>query len=99
MVDVNLIKNFKISLKKAFDKGEIETVYERMYNIAEKLAIHEAKKWAKSEDYETLLNKMKRDNKNPYREFLSYRNKRIKFHMNEMCRLLELYVKTKNKDN
>ena len=41
MPDVNVIKNLTLSFKKSFDKGEIEKLYDKKYDVAQSRAAQE----------------------------------------------------------
>ena len=41
MPDINIIKNLSVKLQKAFDRGEIDKLYTKMYKTAEHIAAGE----------------------------------------------------------
>lgn len=87
-----------IKIQKLFLQGKIDAVYERMYNLAEKLAVHEVKLY-QSLLTTRLLKKSENQNKDLMGELLDkvavYRQKRIQFHINEMKELLKLREEVK----
>ena len=92
MIDVSLIKNLRINLKKTFDKGEVHKVYQKMYNEAERIAKIETSKYRIK-----IIDRYTRGKDISNRMILDYHNGRIEFHMKRMNRLLELYAISKKK--
>jgi hypothetical protein len=103
MPDINIIKNLRIDIKKAFDKGDIDKLYTKMYQLADENAVSDLRRYSAMKQAELLHRVNKGDE--PATESLKfvkqlhdYRNKRFKFHLDSMFRLLELYIKSKAAD-
>ncbi|MFA5061284.1 MAG: hypothetical protein WC494_03140 [Candidatus Pacearchaeota archaeon] len=85
-----------IKIQKLFLQGKIDSVYERIYNVAEKLAVHEMKQRG-----ELIVDKASKKfdiqkNKWAYiEEMVKYKEKRIQHHINEMKELLKLREEVK----
>jgi len=101
MPDINIVKNLSLEIQKAFDKGEIDKLYKRMYETAESIAARETRlymgkvvlEWKEKirlpdKDYETPESRLSK--------IADYRNNRIQFHLDQMYKLLELYAKSKS---
>ena len=94
--------NIPISIKRAFDKGKIADSYRQMYVIAEDLAVSEANQLLaqkKTEYFDSKFTPRGRSgigtkSKIPeiQKEVLDYKNQRLEYHMNNMIRMLEMYV-------
>ena len=87
-MDFNI--NFNLGgLAKLFKKGKIDDLYFKMYKLAEEIAIHETGQY-----YNKLLATKNESNKESFIEKV-HKNKqsRIKYHYEEMKKLLELYLK------
>jgi hypothetical protein len=100
MPDINIIKNLRIDIKKAFDKGDIDKLYTKMYQLADENAVADLRRYSAMKKAELLHKVNKGDD--PATESLKlvkqlhdYRSKRFKFHLDSMFRLLELYVQSK----
>lgn len=72
-------------------RGNIVRVYDKMYNLAESLAIHEM-----NQRDRLLLDKANKKVKDPHKylitfakEMTNYKEKRIEYHMNKMKELLK----------
>lgn len=83
-----------LNIQKLFLSGNIDKVYEKMYNVAEKLAIHEVKL------YQDLLMQKMTDRKiktgkdfdsiEYFNKVVNHRQERLQHHINEMKELLKL---------
>jgi hypothetical protein len=105
----NIVGNLTLDLKKLFDKGEIDKLYTKMYQLADENAVSDLQRYSAMKRAE-LLRKMNELVMNPQdgdpaaeklkfvRQLHDYRSKRFKFHLDSMFRLLELYVKSKSTD-
>ena len=109
-MDVNIAKfEIPIHIRKAFDQGKIDKVYEAMYLLVDKLAAIDARRYiAKKplEFYDEKMQEMKgTDSKKTSwssrvsKQIFSYRKRRFKYHMDNMYRVLELYVRSKTEVN
>jgi hypothetical protein len=110
MMDVNIAKfEIPIHIRKVFDQGKIDKVYEAMYLLADELAAIDTKRYmAKkpSEYFEEKIQEMRgTDAKKTSwssrvsKQIFSYRERRFKYHVDNMYRVLELYVRSKTKGN
>jgi len=101
MPDINIIKNLTIDIKKAFDKGDIDKLYTKIYQVADENAVADLRRYSAMKRAE-LLQRINRGDAPETLKFVkqlqNYRNKRFKFHLDHMFRLLELYVKSKTAD-
>jgi len=103
MPDFPIIKIDKLSfdLKKLFDKGQIDKLYEKIYRLSVKIAEEETERYITKifvEDEERefgLLPKLKPEKQSDTR-IPKYTEKRIQFHLDQMYKLLELYAKSKS---
>lgn len=106
MMDMNIAKfNIPLHVKKAFDKGEIDKVYKEMYLVADELAAFEARRYMAKKPSEYMEEKLQ-VMKGAYpkkttwssrvtKQISDYRERRLKYHMDNMVKLLELYVTSK----
>jgi len=102
--DFNIAKfNIPISVKKAFDKGKIPVSYEQMYQVAERLAVRDSKTFRAQKMLEYFGGKMRPRGRpgvstssgsvdKMTKEIQEYENQRLDYHMNNMIRMLEMYV-------
>lgn len=94
-------------MKKAFDKGDIDKLYSKMYQVADSLSASETRRYiAKKgiEFSEKMITHLANKNGESHtlrltKQISNYRNNRLKFHLDYMFRLLELYVKSKTTDD
>jgi len=107
-MDINIAKfEIPIHIRKAFDQGKIDKVYEAMYLLADELAAADTRRYMAKKPLEFYDEKMQEmedaDSKKtswPSRvskQIFSYRERRFKYHMDNMYRVLELYVGSKTK--
>ena len=105
-MDFNITKfNIPIHIKKAFDKGEIDKVYKEMYFLADDLAVIETKRYMARKGSEFLDQKIRETKGGGNRQegwasktskqISVYRDRRLKYHIDNMYKLLELYTKAK----
>ena len=83
------------NLAEQLNKGRVDKVYFKMYAVAEKLAIHESKKFlidlqAKALSVESGMKLIMMVN--------NYQKERLTFHMNKMNQLLEMSLKAQSKE-
>ena len=101
--DFHLAKfNIPISIKRAFDKGKIADSYRQMYAIADKLATGEANQLLDQKKTEYLHSGLtprgrrgtdtKSEIPEIQKETLDYKTQRLDFHMNDMIRMLEMHI-------
>ena len=102
--DFNIAKfNIPISVKKAFDKGKIPVSYEQMYQVAVKLAVRDSKTFRAQKMLEYFGGKARPRGipevslssgsvDKMTKEIHEYESQRIEYHMNNMIRMLEMYV-------
>ena len=99
IIENKIIDKLNINFVKLFNKGKIDRLYEKIYILAEKLALHEMKKKSS-----IILHELEKKYKNERNddiilEYLKgisvYKDERIKFHMDEMKNWLELNLKNK----
>lgn len=100
MPDINIIKFLSVNIKKAFDKGEIDKVYKSIYATANGIAAEETKTYMISMRQKYLENKVGFTKSEEDKHLLlskipDYKNERIQFHIEQMFRLLDLYVSSK----
>lgn len=100
----NLVGNLTLNMKKLFDKGEIDQLYSKMYEVADTIALGEAAKYENLKRLELNREFSVSDPRGPAPDTLKFvkqvqkfRNTRVDFHLHNMCQLLELYVQSKNK--
>ncbi|MFA5792219.1 MAG: hypothetical protein WC884_04285 [Candidatus Paceibacterota bacterium] len=75
-------------------KGDIVRLYKKMYGLAEELAVHELEQKMPIMGRNHILQKQKEVSQKDFvQEILIYKNKKIKFHMDEMKKLLEMRIK------
>ena len=107
-MDVNIAKfEIPIHIRKAFDEGKIDRVYEAMYLLADKLAAIDTRRYMAKKPLEFHDEKMQElrgaDSKKsswPSRvskQIFSYRERRFKYDIDNRYRVLELYVGSKSK--
>jgi len=101
MPDINIIKNLSLKFQKAFDRGEIDKLYTKMYETAESIAVQETKLYMQKLllKWQEELGLSDKDGETPQsevRKMLDFRNSRIQFHLDQMYKLLELYAKSKS---
>jgi hypothetical protein len=101
MPDINIIKTLSLKFQKAFDKGEIDKLYLKMYETAESIAVSETKLYMNkvAMEFREKLRSVENDEETPelhLSKIADYRNTRIQFHLDQMYKLLELYAKSKN---
>jgi len=110
LMDVNIAKlEIPIHIRKAFDQGRIDKVYEAMYILADRLAATDTRRCMDKkplEFYDEKIQEIKSaDSKKtswPYRiskQIFSYRQRRFIYHLDYVYRVLELYVASKSKVN
>jgi len=95
MPDLNIFNLDFGNLAEQLNKGRVGKVYFKMYAVAEKLAIHESKKFlidlqAKASSIESGMELIMMVN--------NYQKERLTFHMNKMNQLLELSLKAQSKE-
>ncbi|MGV8168819.1 MAG: hypothetical protein ACP5N3_02075 [Candidatus Nanoarchaeia archaeon] len=85
---------------KLFKKGNISDTYYKMYKRADKLASYEMNLRRDSFVREHIIDMKSKDIKSPHEymlafeeRVLNYRDERLKYHMEEMKKLLELRLK------
>jgi len=100
----NIVGNLTVNMNKLFDKGEIDQLYSRMYEVAERRATLEAGRYLSIQKQELRQEWYAGDPQGLGPDVLKYskrvekyRNTRLNFHLNEMRNLLELYVQSKDK--
>lgn len=102
MPDLNIAKfNIPVKIKRAFDKGKIADSYKQMYLVADKFASVEAKRRQAQKTGEYFDNMFGNEEGEDQQSIikvtskvLDYKNDRIDYHMKNMIRLLELYIKS-----
>lgn len=110
MMDVNIAKfNIPIHIRKAFDQGKIDKVYKDIYLLADELAAIDTRRYMTKKPSEYLEEKIQEmkgvDPKKtswPSRvtkQIFAYRERRFKYHVDNMYRLLELHVRAKTESN
>jgi len=97
--------NIPISIKRAFDKGKIADSYKQMYSIADTLATAEANQLLAQKKIEYLDSRFTPRGRSGVgtkskipeiqKEVLDYKTQRLDFHMNNMIRMLEMHVNSK----
>lgn len=109
-MDLNIAKfNIPIHIKKAFDKGQIDKVYKELYLLADKLTAIDTRRYMAKKPSEFLEEKIHEmesaDCKKTSwasratKQIFAYRERRFKYHMDNMYKLLELYAKAKTKSS
>ena len=109
-MDDNIAKfEIPIHVRKAFDQGKIDKVYEAMYLLADKLSAIDARRYMARKPLEFSGEKMQEmkgaNSKKTSRssrvskQIFSHRERRFKYHMDNMHRVLELYVRSKTEAN
>ena len=104
--DFNIAKfNIPVSIQRAFDKGKISESYRQMYSIADKLATGEANQLLDQKKTEYLHLRLtprgrrgvdtKSEIPEIQKEVLDYKIERLDFHMNNMIRMLEIHITSK----
>jgi len=95
-----MVLDFNLNIKnmlKLFHKGRVDKIYEKIYSIAENLAIHDTEHY-ESRVYGEFMVKDKKNIVNDYTlKILKYRTERLEYHMNKMIELLKLAI-DKEKD-
>ena len=92
--------------KLTFNRGQIDRLYTKLYEIADKLSNKELVRYCSVRHSEfTWLVVSDKDCKNRQPKYpaialqmLDYKNKRLKFHLEQMRGLLEVYSKAKTPD-
>ena len=92
IIDLSLIK-FD-NLVKLSKKGQIHKLYYKMYCVAEKLAIHENKKYLA----EIGITHSNMDIIQGFELIAKHRQERIEYHYNEMKKLLKMSLKEQSKN-
>ena len=86
-----------VNIPKLILKGDIAKAYEKMYNLAETLAVHEVKLYQTLTTTRTLKKYEDKNRGDIMGEVLDkvaiYRQKRIQYHISEMKELLKLREK------
>lgn len=91
--DFNLVSKPVIKL---FRQGKIDKVYEKIYIIAERLAINDTQHYQNIAKTEFLANKNKKDLLKDFTlKVLNYKKERIEYHLNKMISLLNDSLKKK----
>ena len=93
--DLNIFNLDFGNLAKLMNKGRVDKVYFKMYAVAEKLAIHETKKYLF--ELQAKISSIKSD-MDLLTMITDYRKDRISFHMDEMKKLLEMSLKAQLKE-
>jgi hypothetical protein len=101
--DFNSAKlNIPINIRKAFDEGKIAKAYREMYNEARRMAGEEAGEYLGIEMRERLDSpiddKRRRKTTDMLKEAQKNKDARVRYHMENMIHLLELYVRSKHDD-
>jgi hypothetical protein len=106
MPDFPILKfnTLSLDLKKLFDKGQIDRLYEKMYRLAVKIAKEETERYilkinAEDEEREVGLRQKVSAERQSVTRIPNFTDKRIQFHLDNMFRLMELYVKLKSSDS
>jgi len=100
----NIVGNLTLDMKKLFDKGEIDLLYSRMYEVADTIALGEAARYENLKRLEFNREYLSSDPRGPapdtlkvVRQVRKFRNTRLDFHLRNMCHLLEIYAQSKTK--
>jgi len=100
----NIVGSLNIEFKDLFDKGEIDRLYSRMYEVADTIALGEAARYENLKRLELNREFFVSDPRSPtpdtfkfVKQVRKFRNTRLDFHLHNMCHLLELYVQSKTK--
>ena len=101
MPDIKIVPTLTLDFKKSFDKGDIDRLYQKMYRLAANLAAEETKRYiikTHIEDKEQEFGMARKGKRTPHllSRIPNYTNRRIKFHLEQMYKLLELYAKSKS---
>jgi hypothetical protein len=95
MPDFNLFNLDFSNLAKLMSKGRVDTVYYKMYRVADKLTKEDFQRFK----LEVLAKSDKFKDTSEFALTLSnFFNERIEFHMNEMKKLLEMSMKNQSKE-
>lgn len=105
-MDINIAKFvIPVHIRKAFDKGQVDKVYKEMYLLADQLAAHETRIYMARKPSELLDEKIqlmkgakaKRESWSTrvMKQISDYKARRLKCHLDNMYKLLELYARTK----
>jgi len=98
--DIKIIETFSLKILKVFDRGEIDRLYQGMYDTAEHIAATETRlykaqvllEWRN----ELLTSETPREtSESRFNRVAEYRKNRLQFHLDQMSKLLQLYVKSK----
>ena len=101
MVDLpSLIKNFINVELKSYNKNtypgkkSLNEIYEQMYVTADRIAVHETKRYSNLQHFKDLYGHVIRFEEMKDADMLSenvgkYRNERVQYHMGEMKKLFE----------
>ena len=76
-------------------KGDVVKLYQRMYRLAEDIAIHEMRKSALILEFNISYDKMlkgKDNDENILNKVSEYRDERVKYHMEQMKEILYKYL-------
>ena len=109
-MDLNIAKfEIPIHIRKAFDHGKIDKVHEAMYLVTDNLAAIDARRYMATkplEFCEEKVQEMKGANSKKTsrssrvsKQIFSHRERRFKYHMDNMHRVLELYARSKIEAN
>ena len=100
----NIVGSLNIEFKDLFDKGEIDRLYSRMYEVADTKALGEAARYERIKRLE--LNReffvsdprdLAHDTIKLAKQVEKYRITRLTLYLNQMCHLVELYAQSKTK--
>jgi hypothetical protein len=102
----NIVGNLTLDLKKLFDKGEIDKLYNKMYEVADTIAGSEAARYENLKRLEHYHELSISDPRGPMpstlkvvRQVRKFRNTRLDLHLRNMCHLLEIYAQAKTKNH
>ena len=106
--DFNIAKfSIPVSIRRAFDRGEVDKSYREMYKVADELASADAKRYEAQKMAEYRDSHRVRGHPGVgelpsivpvKKQVLDYRNGRLEYHMQNMIHMLELYVASRQKE-
>jgi len=98
-----IIINIPAEIRNAFKKGQIDKLYRLMYEEADRLSAIETQKYLTQKKREYIdsigVERERKGSQTTVSSFtkplLAYKNRRLKYHLDKMTYLLELYVQSK----
>lgn len=104
MIDMHAVKfEIPVRISKDMDKGEIAKAYKKIYELADQLSAAETSRYMAKKPLEYVDEKFREgatDNKKSWalrtaNSVTQYKERRLKYHIDNMLRLLELHMTTR----